>query len=206
LKDESLVINAGNRGIKDVLAFVYFARRESSRMPIHESYFDQARKTVSVDNAGCRFEPHVLTLWSSQTVEIINSDDVAHNTNFSTLTNLGLNQLIPAKSSIKVKFPLAESRAVPIACNIHPWMEGLFLVRDNPYFAVSDKDGNLEIKNLPEGEWTIQFFQERAGYVRKGKRQGTPISWTRVRIKVAIENGKTTDLGTIDLAADLFAE
>jgi cytochrome c2 len=207
LQDESLIVNPDpeNRGIKDVIAYLYFARNESSRMPIHESYFDDARKIISVNNANCRFEPHVVMLWSPQTLEIFNSDDVGHNTNFSTLKNVGLNRSVPAKSSIKVQFPLAEP-AVPFACNIHTWMKGVFVVRDDPYFAVSDKDGKLEIKNLPEGEWNIQFYQEKAGRVREGKRGGETIEWERGRVKVTIKNGETTDLGTIDLGPKLFEE
>jgi plastocyanin len=205
LKDESLVVNSSNGGIKDVTAFLYFARDESSRMPIHESYFDQVRKTVTVDNVDCRFEPHVVMLWSPQTLEIINSDDVGHNTKFETIKNVGLNRSVPANSSIKVNFALAD-RALPFACNIHTWMRGLYVVRDDPYFAVSDKDGNLAIKNLPEGEWNIQFLQERAGYVREGKRDGVPFKWKSGRLKVTIKNGETNNLGTIDLAPELFEE
>jgi hypothetical protein len=71
MKDESLIVNTANGGIKDVIAYLYLGRG-AGRIPIHESYFNQARKTVSMDNGKCRFEPHVSLLWTPQTLEVSN--------------------------------------------------------------------------------------------------------------------------------------
>ena len=52
-------------------------------------------------------------------------------------------------------------------------MKARLLVRPDPYFAVSDKDGNFEIKNLPAGtELEFQVWQEKSGYVEKAKIDG----------------------------------
>ena len=206
LVNESLVVNSGNRGIKNVIAYVYLSAA-GGKMPIHESYFSQLQETVSMDNANCRFEPHVSMLWGPQTLEVGNSDEVGHNMNFAMLGNNPLNFLLPPKSKSTVtSLTKVERMPASVSCNIHPWMKGILLVRDNPYFATSDENGVLTIKNLPAGEWPMQFWQEQAGYVREGKQDGASIAWKSGRTTVVIEDGKATDLGTIDLPAKMFAD
>ena len=39
--------------------------------------------------------------------------------------------------------------------NIHPWMHAFVGVVDNPYYAVTGKDGSFAIKDLPPGKYTI---------------------------------------------------
>ena len=68
----------------------------------------------------------------------------------------------------------------------------------------SDKDGNLEIKNLPAGEFEFQIWQEKAGYIQQVTQDGSTVEWARGRVKIKIEDGKTTDFGTIVIGADQF--
>ena len=48
-------------------------------------------------------------------------------------------------------------------------MSGFLLLRDNPYMAKSDRNGNFLIKNLPAGEFSFQFWHEKSGYLRQVK-------------------------------------
>jgi hypothetical protein len=61
---------------------------------------------------------------------------------------------------------------------------------------VSDSDGNFEIRYLPEGEWTFQVWQERAGFVTVATINGEQQEWTRGRADFEIES-RTLDLGDI---------
>jgi hypothetical protein len=36
-------------------------------------------------------------------------------------------------------------------------------VFEHPYFAVTDKDGNFTIKNVPKGNYTVEVAHRRAG-------------------------------------------
>ena len=56
-----------------------------------------------------------------------------------------------------------EEIAIPVKCNIHPWMRAYIAVFKHPYFAVTDRDGKFEIKNLPPGTYTIKAWQEKLG-------------------------------------------
>ncbi len=45
-------------------------------------------------------------------------------------------------------------------------MQSWALLRSNPYMAKSDEHGRFEVKNLPTGKQTFQFWHEREGYLR----------------------------------------
>jgi hypothetical protein len=39
-------------------------------------------------------------------------------------------------------------------------MNGYIVVAPTPYFAVTDKDGNYDIKNVPPGKYTLKTWSE----------------------------------------------
>jgi hypothetical protein len=52
---------------------------------------------------------------------------------------------------------------VPFICNIHPWMKSYIGVVGNPFFAVSNDDGQFEIKDLPAGTYVLEAWHEKMG-------------------------------------------
>jgi hypothetical protein len=46
-------------------------------------------------------------------------------------------------------------------CRIHPEMEGFIVVLQNRYFAVSDRDGKFEIKDVPPGSYTVGVWHAK---------------------------------------------
>ncbi len=107
------------------------------------------------------FIPHVLPVLAGTTVDFLNSDDVLHNV-FS-----------PDKCAEKFNlgsWPKGQTKSytfkdagctVTLLCNVHPEMEGYVVVLDNPYFAVSSKDGSYAIKDVPAGKYTLKIWHER---------------------------------------------
>jgi hypothetical protein len=200
LVDESLVI-AKDGAVANVVAYLYVGRG-SAKPPVHESYAKTANAEVQLNNVNCRYEPHVALLRTTQTLVIGNKDPVGHNTKIDPFFNTPVNPIIPASGQLKQKFPIAERLPVPVSCSIHPWMKAWLLVQETPYMAVSDKEGNLEIKNVPAGEWTFQFYHEKAGFVREVILDGKPTEWSKGRLEINIEGD--TDLGEVRLPASLF--
>ena len=47
-------------------------------------------------------------------------------------------------------------------CDVHPWMFAWVTVVDNPYFAVTGKDGKFTIKNVPPGKYKIAALHRKA--------------------------------------------
>lgn len=187
-------MNKENGGIANVIAYLY--TRSGPKPAVHPDYAATADAKLVLDNNKCRFEPHVLLLQTTQTLVMKNSDPVGHNTNYSTFTNPPQNILIPSGGQSEQKLTQPERLPAKVACNIHPWMTAWLVVQDTPYSGVSNKDGELVIKNLPVGKWTFQFWQEAGGYIAKVKQNGKATEWTRGRLEVTIKPGMN-DLGEI---------
>ena len=56
-----------------------------------------------------------------------------------------------------------EEIAIPVKCNIHPWMRGYIAVFKHPFFAVTGKDGSFELKDLPPGNYTVTVWHGKLG-------------------------------------------
>jgi plastocyanin len=118
---------------------------------------------VVLDQKGCRYVPHVVGVMAGQKMEFLNSDATEHNIHPMTRNNPEWNESErPRGPSIVNTFPVPELM-IPVECNQHPWMRAYINVVAHPYYAVSSKDGNYEIRNLPPGEYTLAAIQEKFG-------------------------------------------
>ncbi len=199
LVDESIKIGAGN-AIQNIVMYMYVAPMKKA--PESAAAMAALAKEVKVDNMGCRYEPRITLLHTSQTLIIGNPDPIGHNTNGNTFANPAFNELIPAGGSQKKTLTKNETRPMPLSCNIHSWMGGWILIRDNPYFGVSDKNGDLTIANIPEGTHTFVVWQEKAGFVVKGNQKGKTSEWKLGRMEVKVAG--VTELGEFTIPLDVL--
>ena len=204
LLDESLTVNAKNKGIANVVAFVYLAK-DATKPAVHLAYQDGANAKIKLDNNCCRFAPHVVMLRTSQTLLMTNSDAVAHSCKIDTLSNLPINTTIPPDGNLDHSFLIEERLPAKVSCALHPWMSGYLVIRESPYMGISDENGKLVIKNLPVGKWTFQFWHEKAGNVRNVQLNGKATQWTKGRVELTIKPGANA-LGEIKLAPAAFTD
>jgi len=190
LVDEGLVIGPGG-GIKNVV--VWLVSKE--KVAAHPSYAEAAKTGVILDNNKCRFEPRVAMVQVGQKFIVKNSDPVGHNSNISLFNGKPQNPLIPPMGEVAMTFTDVEALPMPVSCNIHPWMSGKLLIRDNPYMAVSDEKGTISIKNIPVGKWTFQVWHEQPANITAPSVGGKPQKWAKGRVEVEIKNGAETELG-----------
>lgn len=191
-KDESLIVGADG-GIANVIIYV-----RTAKVPVNPEYDASAKAELKFDNKTCRFEPHILPIRLSQTLLVANSDKCSHNTNVTPPADQAFNQLLAPAGDLKHQFKRQQTIPIKVVCNIHPWMVGYILPRENPYTALSAADGSFELKNLPAQDLDFQVWQEKAGYVDTPK-------WPKGKFKMTIKAGDN-DLGTIKLPAALFAK
>ncbi|MCH2202952.1 MAG: hypothetical protein MK102_13345 [Fuerstiella sp.] len=177
--DDELVIDQNTRGISHV--FVYLRKAPKQ---IHPDRMDFP-PMVTFDQKNCMFTPHTLLVRAGQTVEVLNSDSVSHNTNMTPIRNRGQNQVIapltPKGKGTLYPVPKAEPLPSTVKCDFHPWMEARWLILDHPYAAITKKDGSFEIKDLPVGTHNFRVWHELQGYLER-------------KLSVEIKDGKTIEL------------
>jgi len=161
--DEQLVVG-GDGGLANVVIYV-----SSKDVKVHPDYATTANDTVRLDQKNCRFDPHILPIRRSQTLELHNSDPFSHNLVFSPILDLAINPLLRSGDKFDYHFRRGQKLPVPITDNLHPWMKGYVVVRDNPYVGVSKEDGTFEIVKLPAGELEFTLWHEESGWLQVGK-------------------------------------
>jgi len=125
--------------------------------------FDVPATPATLDQVGCMYEPHVLGLMAGQALEVKNTDPIIHNVHPVSRNNRGWNKSQPVGSApIEASFEHPEF-AMPVLCNVHPWMRAFLFVFAHPYFDVTSTTGSFELKNLPPGTYTIEAWQEKYG-------------------------------------------
>ncbi len=114
-----------------------------------------------INQLGLKFLPHVLPVVVGTTVDFINSDDVLHNVfspdSCADKFNLGT---WPKNETNTYKYEKIGCESV-LLCNVHPEMEAYVIVLQNPYFTVTDKEGNFNIENIPPGDYTLKVWNEK---------------------------------------------
>lgn len=129
---------------------------------IPDKKFDAPKEPVVVDQRKMAFIPHLVAVQQGTTVEFLNSDPVGHNVYWPSISgnkklahNLGT-----WPKGEKKPFQFNDVGVASLLCNVHPEMSGYVVVTPTPYFAVTDKDGNFEIKNIPAGKYTLKTWSE----------------------------------------------
>jgi plastocyanin len=125
--------------------------------------FSTPTQPVELDQRGCMYQPHVVALRVGQELQVRNDDQTTHNVHALPQINPEWNKSQPPGAGpIDQTFSLPET-AIPIRCNVHPWMNAYVFVFKTPYYAVTGKSGEFSIGNLPPGTYTIEAWQEKYG-------------------------------------------
>ena len=124
--------------------------------------FDAPSQPAVVEQKGCMYQPHVLAVRANQPLELVNDDSTSHNIHPVPANNREWNKAEPPGSKMEEAFA-REEVAIPVKCNVHPWMRGYIAVFKHPYFAVTGKDGAFDLSDLPPGTYTIKAWHEKLG-------------------------------------------
>jgi plastocyanin len=129
---------------------------------IPDKKFDAPEDHVTIDQRKMAFIPHVVAVQQGTTVEFLNSDPVGHNVYWPSISgNKKLSHNLGTwPKGEKKPFQFNDLGTASLLCNVHPEMSGYVVVVPTPYFAVTDKEGNFEIKNIPAGKYTLKTWSE----------------------------------------------
>lgn len=122
--------------------------------------FPPPKEKVFMGQKNLVFKPHVLPVLKGTTVDFTNDDTTVHNVfappGAAKQFNLGTYGVGVTKT--ETFDALGE---IPLLCNVHAEMAGFILVLQNPYFALTDKAGNFEIKGVPPGTYKVKVWHEK---------------------------------------------
>jgi len=148
--------------------------------------FTPPAQHVMMDQTHLAFVPHALVIQQGTTVDFKNNDSVGHNVywpgvshNRKLAHNMGT-----WPQGLSKPFVFADAGDVPLLCNVHPEMSGYIFVVPTPYFALTDKEGNFMIKNVPPGQYTLKTSSEN------GKPASQSVTVTNGTVNVSLTVSK----------------
>ena len=151
---ETVIVNA-NGTLENVFVYVKSGLPASYKAPAPSG-------SVTLDQDGCRYHPHVLGVMVGQTLNIKNSDGILHNIKAMGKKNRPFNVSQPNVTTTPRTFS-AEEVMIPLECNVHGWMNAYLGVLPHPFFSVTGADGSFKIAGLPPGTYTIEAWHEKYG-------------------------------------------
>jgi len=131
-----------------------------NRIPENPQSDKQPPKRLQLIQKNKSFQPHVLVVPIGTVVDFPNRDPFFHNV-FSLFDgkrfDLGLYE---AGATNSVRFDRVGVSF--LFCNIHPEMSAVVIAVDTPYYGVSDRAGNITIRNVLDGEYELHVWYERS--------------------------------------------
>lgn len=158
---EKFLVNESNKGLANVLVTVEGISAGKAPQPVTK---------LEVEQKGCTYIPHFQVAEITDAgveLKFFNNDGIFHNVHAlhedTTLFNLPqfgdqleLIQQITTPGVVKVK------------CDVHSWMgASIILLKDEPYYAVTDSTGHFTITDVPAGTYTLNGWHEALGAMHK---------------------------------------
>lgn len=160
---------------------------------------DPPSETVLLTNRGCAFEPRVLIVRTGQPLTLTNADPTMHNVNIGFVRNPAVNVVVAPQGRREFALRQPERKPIAVRCNVHTFMRGWVLVREDQHAAVTDESGRFVLPELPAGEWRLRFWHEGRGL--SGLTIGTAETDKRGEVVVSVPTDGL-DLGEIQVAVE----
>lgn len=191
--EDTLVVNEKTRGVKDVIVCLRPDDDDpKAKFPADKIHPDLAKAkpaTHTVTSEFGRFDRRLLVARAGDTVKVVNKGEVVIAPAFDFDGRQAANTLLPGKDPITMEdIPAGVASFRDLLhqgwLSGQNWPPGHGVLRafDHPYFAVTNENGEFEIKQAPRGKWRLVYLHHEGGY-HKGK-DG------RLGIKVEVEGNK----------------
>lgn len=162
------VADAKGKKLKDVVVFL-------------EPQFKQSKATkpvdILIDQRDKEFIPLITAVQVGTSIRFPNNDKIRHHVySFSKSKSFE----IPLYKDVDPT-PIVFDKVgvVPLGCNIHDWMNAFVFVSKTPYFSLTDKNGNAQIKNLPQGKYQAKLYHPSMKNWKKQRGKTIQVSSTK---------------------------
>ena len=145
-------------GLQNVVLYISegLSAAETSQVSAKEPVFDQKN---------CMYTPHVLAMDVNQKFKVMTSDQTTHNIHplpNPLAGNIPWNKSQPPGAPPIESSWKAEEVAIPVKCNIHPWMHGYFVVVKGP-MPPPMRRVRTPLRTCRPGSYTVTAWQEEYG-------------------------------------------
>ena len=173
-----------------------------------------------IEARDCRFLPFVTTVRDGGEVTVVNMDPVMHDIQAYETSHLGprvlFNTPLPMNPHHKREVnadshehlagqPMKETihmtkgrRIFVMQCGFHAYMESWGMAVDNPYYAVTGKDGTFTIGDVPPGEYVLLAWHPQAGPMLEQKITVSAKGTTPVRFAFKAPTGRRSAQEVVD--------
>jgi len=125
--------------------------------------FPTPTEEIIVDQKECAYHPRVVGVQVGQPITFLNSDPFLHNIHSMAKENDKFNFSLTNKNQKVTKKLLRPEIMFRSKCDLHPWMTGFIGVVSHPYFGVSNELGEVFLKQVPPGKYTLSAWHETLG-------------------------------------------
>lgn len=125
-----------------------------------------------LDQVDCMYRPRVITFAPGQKIQVRNSDGTLHNVRGKQAARTLFNRPQPPGSPPIERSAPEKADVLIFQCDVHPWMIAYAVKSPTGFDAVTDASGKFEIRDLPEGTWTVEVWHETLGTSRKTVKVG----------------------------------
>jgi hypothetical protein len=154
-RDEEIFIIGKDGGVKEVVVYLSGDNLGDPPDPT----------TITLDQKGCRYLPHVQIAPLHSTVRVRTSDPILHNVHSFLNGSTVINFAMPPSKSLVLSKTLDKAGGEQLKCDIHSFMTGGIFVSKTKYAALTSDDGTYEIRGVPAGTWTIATWHQSAGAI-----------------------------------------
>ena len=143
-----------------------------------------------VEARDCRFSPFTTVVRSGHGIEVVNMDPVMHDIQaYETSTAMGTRVLFnsplpfnrrhrrgdlhathdhrPGESLVR-QFQLSKKRRTFVMqCGFHAYMESWAIAVDNPYYVLTDENGQFSLEDVPPGTYDLRAWHPGIKQVMK---------------------------------------
>jgi tetratricopeptide (TPR) repeat protein len=153
-----------NRGLKDTI--IHLENVDKGKP------FSPNMQTFHIDR--CRANKYVIGAKNGENIMVENTDPIQHEIATYEVRNIYSDQTsnrpVPPKSSqVRSVFARKDADSYIIKCNLHPFLQTTAYLVQNPYYTVSDSEGNFSIENIPPGTYEViawhPFIAEQKGTI-----------------------------------------
>ena len=117
-----------------------------------------ATRRYRIRSADGRFLPEFQVVPAASTLEIANSDTVAHNTHVFSGGETVFNVALPLQG-VTVRKVLAGDGIFDVRCDMHPWMRAWVFVSPSRHYAVVDQPTTVRFSGIAPGEYVLHDWQ-----------------------------------------------